>query len=165
MDLDAFTFAFRPFVKALLDWTALASAAPEVLVEVVDAEGLRREDWCFPWFLDASGHPVDHDGDVAEVVTFATLPDHLDALDEERRDRIERKRDEHTEEGPPAQLVLPMYDFGGGRVLLDANHRTAGLLLTGLDARIVVCAVAGPDDPAILAELTGARRARSGSSG
>jgi hypothetical protein len=54
----------------------------------------------------------------------------------------------------PPYLVLPCYRTQSGKfIMLDGNHRAVAACRSGMDVRLLIFALSGPDDPLLLPEL------------
>lgn len=146
LDFAAFERAFRaPVVRVRLDWRALRAADPRVDVDTV-ASATEVEGWYTTWYV-AGGAEADYRGGarplrLGDVVTLR------DALDPERRERIAA-----LAAGPGVTAVAAYALPGGGRLVLDGNHRLAATLLHGSPLRAVVATVHGPISARVLPDL------------
>ncbi len=149
---DFTTFFGHGGIRALLDWTRLAtecritaftSRSHAVLGELrtvwyAGPDGRDRE------FRDRDARPLQ----VRETgLTESTWP-------ADRTARIAEFEARYQADNRPVQLPLPVYALGEGRfLLLDGTHRSVAAHRSAADVRLLLFAIHGPVEEAMLPDL------------
>jgi hypothetical protein len=160
--IEWFARQFSPHITVCLQWERLLAERWPVQVQVYDGpDELKR---CFPpWYL-RDGEEVGCHVAGARPFRVADFPEVFGSLEPPRRAKIIEWMHRFRESKRPETVIVPMYDFGGdGCVLLDANHRAAGLTMSGIPCSVVAVTVRGPLDPNVLPDLGPHMQASPGS--
>ncbi|NUT99820.1 MAG: hypothetical protein HOY78_48200 [Saccharothrix sp.] len=127
-------------VRVLLDWDAVAGCE-------VDLRVSRSRDLLGGLFTVWYAGGAEFDADGARPLRVR------DAVDE-RPDRIAPIEASLRAANRPVQLTLPVYALpGDDHLLLDATHRSVAAFRSGLPVRLLLFALRGPVDPAVLPDL------------
>lgn len=147
---DLFIAFSRDNIRVLLNWERMASEAWLVEVSVETDVSL----WYAPWYQDENAQEVDFRSPRGRPVLLPTVADRLDQLAPRRREAVIKFSAQFRKQNTPVQLVVPAYALGKGRyLLLDGNHRLAGLLHAGVAFRAMFLTIHGPIDPECLPDL------------
>lgn len=147
LDFAAFERAFRePVTQVRLDWDALRAVEPRVDVDTV-TEVDAVLGWYTTWYV-ADGAESDYSVG-ARPLRLSDVAEHRNALDDERRGRIDA-----VAHSAPGVVAVAAYALPRGeRLVIDGNHRLAAAVLHGLPLRAVVATVHGPLDARVLPDL------------
>jgi hypothetical protein len=153
MDVAAFADYFVALIRVRLDWDLITPETHSVRLSVVDSAN-DFSDWHFPWYQDASGNDTSLACPDAVPLKVAAIANRWEYLDASRREAIDGATRSILSMGPPARLVLATHTLpSGGRLVMDGNHRLAGLRRAAVDFVALEVALCGPIDPAVLPDL------------
>jgi hypothetical protein len=154
LPLELFNRYFGELIRVELEWSLVTPRTHSVRVSMVDSAN-EFDRWYFPWYFDPeslSGSSVDDSCSIPHEVK--AVKSRWGLLDGERRRAIERVTHDITASGVPARLVLATYVLpDGGRLVMDGNHRLAGLKRFDVDFVAMEFALQGPIRPEILPDL------------
>jgi hypothetical protein len=106
-----------------------------------------------PWYLSHGIQEVPYTDGTAIPFELISTTANLPNLAGRRQERIRSFEQKFTGQGI-IQLVAPAFALGGGRALvMDGNHRIAGLVSATVEFRLLLFVVAGPIEESALADL------------
>lgn len=135
-------------VRVLLNWDELLAHSPIVETRIL-REARDLEPLFHPWYWD--GTPtVDYETEGAVPIRVGDR----DKLGVAQASSVSHFAAVYGGAGEPTWLVIPTYSWGAGRrIVLDGNHRLAGIELSGAAFRILELEICGPCLPQVLPDV------------
>ena len=107
-----------------------------------------------PWYLNSSSEFVGYGVAGALPVVLGDVSKWIAHLPSDRRESIEKMRDEVLSGVRSTEFEFPSYAIPQCQYLiLDGNHRLCALALSGLPFRVQMYVLKGPLDPVALPDL------------
>lgn len=152
VNLGAFRELFGESIRAWLAWDELEGGDAGIRQRVItDRAGLGR--LLTVWYADPVGGPGDWRESAHAPMTVEQAVGTPGSWKAGAAERVEFFSHQFTMETEPPVLLLPAFGIGDRMLLLDGSHRAIALLSSGLDPRVLVCAVDGPVAARVLPDL------------
>lgn len=145
---------FSSSIRVQFDWERLENADANININVFD-EFKNHSAWYLPWYLNDANKEVGFSTPDAHPLTLADISKGINYLNNKRIHKIQElsNRLMLMDQQPP-QFVIPTYSLPNNKhLILDGNHRSAALILSGIKAKLMVFEIIGPYDKEILPDL------------
>jgi hypothetical protein len=153
--VETFVSVFRESIRVIFDWDRFLRERWPIKLSVLSRQ-VEINDWYLPWNVGHSGQIVRYDAPDAHPIQLADVSAVFPLLDPERQMKITdiKRSFFRYPGGGPTPVVVATYHLGSSRhLLLDGNHRIAGILLAQVPFRAVAFSVYGPIERSIVPEL------------
>lgn len=152
VNLEAFHQLFGESIRSWLAWGELETSDAQIRQQVI-ANRMELGRLLTVWYADPAGKPGDWRDPAHSPMTAAQAAQARTSWKNGAAERIEDFRSQFLESAEPPVLVLPAFVIKERILLLDGTHRALALFNSGLDPRVLICAVVGPAHARVLPDL------------
>lgn len=140
-------------IRSWLDWEMIQSPDYSVL-ELFSRSVADVSKFETVWYIRADGSLGDWRNRDDRRVSVKDAAARRDFPSKASEQYIQRLISDMRASSAPHYLVLPCYRTRSGKYfILDGNHRAIAAYRSGMDVRLLIFALSGPDDPLLLPEL------------